>query len=65
MRVIVNEEKRSIGNLYSGDLKVGKVYEIAGEPILKKNGEIWWLPIIDETGEEFLYHIALFDIIEE
>ena len=65
MKVVVNEEKRKYGNLYSGDLIKDKIYEVAGEPVRKKNGDPWWLPIIDETGEEFLYPFALFDIIEE
>ena len=67
MKVIVNEKKRSTyGDLYTGDLKEGKVYDAARERS-KKNNDYWskWLRIIDESGEDYLYHISLFDIIEE
>ena len=67
MKVIVNEEKRSVyGDFSTKDLIKGKVYDAVRENS-KKNNDFWskWIRIVDESGEDYLYHISLFDIVEE
>ena len=67
MKVIVNEEKRAAqGDLSTKDLLEGKVYEAVRER-RKNNNDFWnnWLRIVDESGEDYLYHISLFNIIDE
>lgn len=67
MKVIVNENQReNYGDFYTGDLKKGKVYETMGERKIRKDGTVSpFIRITDESGEDYLYHISLFDIIEE
>ena len=67
MKVIVNEEKReNYGTFTTNDLKKGKIYETVGERKVRKDGSISpFVRIFDESGEDYLYHISLFNIIEE
>ena len=67
MKVVVNEEKRkNYGFFSTDDLEKGKVYETLGKRKIRKDGTISpFIRIIDESGEDYLYHISLFDIIEE
>ena len=67
MKVIVNEKQRKRYVFFSThDLKEGKIYETMGERKIRKDGTISpFIRIIDESGEDYLYHISLFDIIEE
>ena len=62
MKVIVNEEARTKTNLSTMDLLPGKIYTVmAEEPFLGSKG----FRIIDESGEDYLYPQALFDIVEK
>ena len=59
MKVIVNEEARSKTNMFTGDLLPNKLYEVMNEEsFLGSKG----FRIIDESGEDYLYPQALFDI---
>ncbi len=48
----------SNGNYYRVSLKVGKVYDVISQ---HKN----WVSIIDETGEEYGFPMALFEVVED
>lgn len=62
MKVKVNEEARNKTNMFTGDLLPGKVYDVMNEePFLGSKG----YRIVDESGEDYMYHYALFDIVEE
>ena len=66
MKVIVNEEQRkryNEANQSTVDLLPGKRYEVIG---VKEVGKFYKrYRIIDESGEDYLYPQALFDIVEE
>ena len=58
MKVRVIESKRTLSNCYTGDLLEGKIYNVES---VEKN----FYRIIDESGEDYIYHKALFEIVEE
>ena len=58
MRVRVIESKRTLANCYTGDLLNNKVYEVVS---VEKN----FYRIVDESGEDYIYHKDLFEIVEE
>ena len=61
MKVKVNESAREKTNMYTGDLLPGKIYSVVDqEPFLGATG----YRIIDESGEDYVYHSALFDTVE-
>lgn len=66
MKVVVNEEQRikyNEANQSTVDLLPGKEYEVAG---VKEVGKFYKrYRIVDESGEDFLYPQALFDVVED
>lgn len=61
MKVVVIEENRKcMGEFYSGDLLKGKAYDVIS---IEKDGR--WYRIIDESGEDCIYPKDLFIIVEE
>ncbi len=59
MKVKINPYKRDIaGEFYTGDILDDKVYEVISI-------EKACYRIIDESGEDYLYFIEMFDIVEE
>ena len=66
MKVIVNEEQRkkyNESNQSTVDLLPNKEYEVVG---VKEGGKFYKrYRIVDESGEDFLYPQALFDIVEK
>jgi hypothetical protein len=66
MIVVVNEEQRikyNDANQSTVDLLPGKRYEVIG---IKEVGKYYKrYRIIDESGEDYLYPQALFDIVEK
>lgn len=58
MKVKVNESKRDKAWGYTGDLQKGKIYNVEA---VERN----CYRIIDESGEDYLYHKDIFDIIEQ
>ncbi len=58
MKVKVIESERKKAGCYTGDLLEGKIYHVEA---IEKN----FYRIIDESGEDYIYHKNLFKIIEE
>ena len=58
MKVRVIESERSKAWGYTGDLIEGKIYDVES---VEKN----FYRIIDESGEDYLYNKAIFEIVEE
>ena len=58
MKVKLIEEKRQEVWGYSGDLLKDKIYNVEA---IEKN----CYRIIDESGEDYLYHKSVFEIVEE
>lgn len=58
MKVRVNENNRDKAWGYTGDLEKGKVYTVVS---IERN----CYRIIDESGEDYLYHKDIFEIIEQ
>ncbi|MBO5212856.1 MAG: hypothetical protein J6B60_04870 [Clostridia bacterium] len=58
MKVRVIESKRTLANCYTGDLLEGKVYNVDN---VEKN----FYRITDESGEDYIYHKDLFEIVEK
>ena len=58
MKVKIIESERKNSGCYTGDLLPDKVYNVESE---EKN----YYRIIDESGEDYIYHKKLFEIVEE
>lgn len=58
MKVRIIENQRQFSGCYTGDLLEGKVYTVEN---IEKN----YYRIIDESGEDYIYHKDLFEIIED
>lgn len=56
VRIIENERKNS--GCYTGDLLKDKVYNVES---IEKN----YYRIVDESGEDYIYHKDLFEIVEK
>ena len=58
MKVRVIESQRVLANCCTEDLIKGKIYNV-------ENVEKNFYRIIDESGEDYIYHKDLFEIVEE
>lgn len=46
---------------YEMDLALHKIYSVLPDPSAERSG---WIRIVDETGEDYLYPMTLFQAIE-
>ena len=58
MKVKIIENERKSSGCYTGDILKDKIYNV-------ENVEKDYYRIIDESGEDYIYHKDLFEIIEE
>ena len=63
MKIIVNEEKRARTKYSTICLTKGKIYESTGIELTINNEPL--CRVIDDSNEDYLYPLSLFDIVEE